>query len=50
MPTMSERTFAYDVFLSHNAQDPSRMLLLRISPAALASGWAALERSTIRNN
>lgn len=31
----------YDVFLSHNAQDKPRVLLLCISPAALASrsGW-----------
>ena len=38
--------FKYDVFLSHNSADKPRVLLLCISPAALASGWVALERST----
>ena len=38
--------FPYDVFLSHNAKDKPRVLLLCISPNALASKWVALERST----
>ena len=38
--------FQYDVFLSHNAQDKPRALLLCISPTVLASGWVAMERST----
>ena len=38
--------FLYDVFLSHNHADKPRVRRLCISPAALASGWVALERST----
>ncbi len=30
----------------HPLHEPSRVLLLCLSPAALASGWVALERST----
>ena len=38
--------FQYDVFLSHDYADKPRVLLLCISPAVLASGWVAQERST----
>jgi hypothetical protein len=38
--------FLYDVSLSQNHADKPRVRRLCLSPAALASGWVALERST----
>ncbi len=38
--------FLYDGLLSHNHADKPRVRRLCISPAALASGWVVLGRST----